>query len=79
MRKNLVAGEMTVKDYKDLLNLVIDFSMDADCFSLDGNYEYDEIKKCKILEEIIEIINDVPARRVSWILEEKWKKYNLAS
>ena len=73
MENNLIAGEMTVKDYKDLLDLVITLSMDAECFSLDGNFDYDEVKKCRVLKKIIEVVNDVPAGRVRWILGGMWK------
>ena len=75
MKKEYLIDEMTVEDYKEILEFVITLSVDAEGYALDGNYEYDEIEKCIIIREMIEVLNDVPRRRADWILNEKWREW----
>ena len=73
--KMMKAEEWSVNDYKKLLNIIIDMSMDAECFNLDGNFSNTEIQKCRQIRKMIEVITDVPQRRVDWIIGGKWKEY----
>ena len=64
---------MSIEDYKEILEIITTLSVDTEGFSLDGNYEYDEVEKCKLIEEMIAVLDDVPKRRADWILKEKWR------
>ena len=71
--KKMYADDMTVKDYKKILDRIIKLSFDADGFALDGYYDNDEIEKCKLIREMIEVLMDVPNSRCNWILDEAWR------
>ena len=71
--KEFVAGEMSVKDYEEIYDIIVALSMDCEEFALDGNYQNEEVAKAELILQMVDCLNDVPLRRAEWITEEKWK------
>ncbi len=69
-------AEMTVKEYRRIIDLLIDLSMDAEGYPLMDCQNDEVIEKCTIIREMIDVLMDVPERRAKWILDGGWKKFS---
>ena len=75
-RKYEPSEEMTVDEYMDLYRKVLTLSMDAEGFGLFEMILDRDIEKAKIIRAIMEVLSDVPARRVNHIMEYKAVEYD---
>ena len=69
--------EMSVDEYLDLYRKVITLSMDADGFGLFETITERDIVKAKIIRAIIDVLDDVPHRRMKHIMSYKKVDYDV--
>lgn len=67
------ATKRSLSDYENVLDLILELTMGAESFSLDGKFENNEIEKCELFLEMLDVLQDVPLSRADWILNERWK------
>ena len=69
--------EMSVDEYLDLYRKLITLSMDADGFGLFETITERDIVKAKIIRAIIDVLDDVPHRRMKHIMSYKKVDYDV--
>ena len=69
--------EMSVDGYLDLYRKVVRLSMDADGFGLFEMITERDIAKAKIIRAIIDVLDDVPIRRMKHIMSYKKIDYDV--
>ena len=60
-------GDLTVEGYKEIYDLMLSLANDADGYGLFENITDEDVEKCKWIAAIIEVLDDVPARRMKHI------------
>lgn len=66
----------SIQEYKKALEQIIDLSVDADSFGLFDDITEEDIEKAKFFAAIINVLSDVPARRVNHIFSHKKIEFN---
>lgn len=69
--------DMSVEEYLDVYRKVLTLSMDADGFGLFEMITERDIKKAKIIRAIMDILDDVPRRRMKHIINYKKVDYDV--
>ena len=69
-------GSISVAAYKAVYENVVSLAGDADRFGLFKNITDENVDKCKWLASIIDVIDDVPRRRVEHIFKYKKIKFH---
>ena len=69
--------EMSIDEYLDLYRKLITLSMDADGFGLFETITERDIVKAKIIRAIIDVLDDVPHRRMKHIMSYKKLDYDV--
>ena len=69
--------DMSVEEYLDVYRKVLSLSMDADGFGLFEMITERDIKKAKIIRAIMDILDDVPRRRMKHIMSYKKVDYDV--
>lgn len=69
--------DMSVEEYLDVYRKVLTLSMDADGFGLFEMITERDIKKAKIIRAIMDVLDDVPRRRMKHIMEYKQVDYDV--
>lgn len=64
-------GCISVAAYKAVYENIVSLSIDADGYGLFENITNDDVEKCKWLAAIIDVIDDVPRRRVEHVFKYK--------
>ena len=64
-------GSVSVETYKAVYENIVSLSIDADGYGLFENITDEDIEKCKWLAAIIDVIDDVPRRRVEHVFKYK--------
>ena len=64
-------GSISVEAYKAVYQNIVSMSIDADGYGLFKNISDEDVEKCKWWAAIIEVIDDVPRRRVEHIFKYK--------
>ena len=64
-------GSISVAAYKAVYENIVSLSIDADGYGLFENITDEDVEKCKWLAAIIDVIDDVPRRRVEHIFKYK--------
>lgn len=64
-------GSISVAAYKAVYENIVSLSIDADGYGLFENITDDDVEKCKWLAAIIDVIDDVPKRRVEHVFKYK--------
>ena len=70
--------DMSVEEYLDVYRKVLTLSIDADGFGLFEMIIERDIEKAKIIRAIIDILDDVPRRRMEHIMNYKKVDYDVA-
>lgn len=70
-------GNISVEAYKAVYQNIVSMSIDADSYGLFKNITDEDVEKCKWWAAIMDVIDDVPRRRVEHIF--KYKKINFDS
>ncbi len=73
--KNMIE-EDTVAFYKHVYEDIVSISVDADSFGLFDQITDEDVEKCKWIAEILEVMNDVPRRRMEHIFKYKGIEYD---
>lgn len=68
--------EMNVANYKRIYEEILELSFDADGYGLFEKINDEDIEKCKYIAAILEVLNDVPIRRMEHIFEYKKIEFN---
>ena len=61
----------SIEDYKRVYDEVVALSIDADGFGLFDRISDDDVERAKWFYMIMEVLNDVPLRRVEHVFEQK--------
>ena len=67
---------MTIADYKEIYEKVLDLSFDADGFGLFKHITDEDAEKCLWIAAILEVLNDVPLGRMEHIFKQRKMKYD---
>ena len=62
---------LTIDGYEAIYNAVLTLANDADGFGLYEAITPEDIQKCKWIAAILEVLSDVPQRRMQHIFEHK--------
>ena len=62
---------MTVNEYRELYLTILGLADDADGFGLFNSITEEDIEKCKCIFAIMEVMSDVPMRRMRHIFGQK--------
>ena len=78
MNKNIynADGSISVETYKAVYETIVSLAGDADRFGLFKNITEENVEKCKWLAAIMDVIDDVPRRRVEHIFKYKKIKFD---
>ena len=68
---------MKLEGYQEIYDLILTIADDADGFGLFENITDEDVEKCKWIAAILEVLNDVPLRRMEHIF--KYKKIDFDS
>ena len=68
---------MKLEGYQEIYDLILTIADDADGFGLFENITDEDVEKCKWIAAILEVLNDVPLRRMEHIF--KYKKIEFDS
>ena len=68
---------MKLEGYQEIYDLILTIADDADGFGLFENITDEDVEKCKWIAAILEVMNDVPLRRMEHIF--KYKKIEFDS
>ena len=68
--------QMSVANYKELYEKVLELSFDADGFGLFEDISDEDAEKALWIAAILEVLNDVPARRMNHIFQQRNMKYD---
>lgn len=60
-------GVLTVEGYKEIYDLMLSLADDAEGYGLFEDITDEDVEKCKWIAAIIEVLDDVPARRMKHI------------
>ena len=72
--------KMTVADYKEIYEKVLALSFDADGFRAFTDTKEEDVEKCIWIAAILDVLNDVPCRKMEHIFRRKkltvdWAKF----
>ncbi len=62
---------MSIEEYKNLYDKIIDLAEDADSFGLFNSISDEDVEKCMYIAAILDTLNDVPAARKEHIFKRK--------
>ena len=68
--------QMSVANYKELYEKVLELSFDADGFGLFGDISDEDAEKALWIAAILEVLNDVPVRTMNHIFQQRNMKYD---
>ena len=68
---NSISEKMSLKDYEAIYDAIVSLSFDADGYGLFGRITDEDVEKCKWIAAILEVLDDVPHRRVEHIFTYK--------
>lgn len=68
--------QMSVANYKELYEKVLELSFDADGFGLFEDISDEDAEKALWIAAILEVLNDVPVRRMNHIFQQRNMKYD---
>ena len=68
--------EMSVANYKEIYEKVLSLSIDADGFGLFENVSDEDAEKAIWIAAILDVLNDVPVRRMNHIFQQRNMKYD---
>ena len=66
---NSVDDSLSVETYKSIYDAIVALSVDADGYGLFENISDEDVKKCKWIAAIREVLDDVPRRRMEHIFK----------
>lgn len=64
-------GSISVATYKAVYENIVSLSVDADSFGLFKNITDEDVEKCMWFAAIMEVLDDVPRRRVEHTFKQK--------
>ena len=67
---------LKLEAYTAIYDAILSLSFDADGYGLFDNITDEDIQKCKWIAAILEVLNDVPKRRVEHIFKHKKIDFN---
>ena len=68
---NPISDEMSLKDYEAIYDAIVSLSCDAEGYGLFSRITDEDVEKCKWIAAILEVLDDVPRRRVEHIFTYK--------
>lgn len=71
MKTALDSGRTPIEMYERVYDEIVELSLDADSFGLLDQISEEDIEKAKWFYMIMEVLNDVPKRRVQLVFEQK--------
>ena len=64
-------GSLTVDGYREIYDAILTLADDADSYGLFKRITSEDIQKCKWIAAILEVLNDVPQRRMEHVFKYK--------
>ena len=60
---------LSIETYKSIYDAIVALSVDADGYGLFENISDEDVEKCKWIAAILEVLDDVPRRRMEHIFQ----------